>query len=54
MKTEVEAATASRQKEATLVADMLQEIDRLNPELTARRQAVLQVGPIFLCSFTIY
>ncbi len=51
---EMETVAARRQKEAALVTEMLQEIHRLNPEFTARRQAVLQVGSIFSCSFPIY
>jgi len=41
-KQEQEAARVKREKEATLVAEMLTEMYRLNPEFAARRQAVLQ------------
>lgn len=40
----LEAARAKRTKEATMVAEMLKEMHRLNPEFVARRQAVLQAG----------
>ncbi|KAF8817483.1 DnaJ-domain-containing protein [Phlegmacium glaucopus] len=43
-KQEQEAAKAKRAKEAVLVAEMLREMNRLNPEFAARRQAVLQAG----------
>ena len=37
-----EAARIKRANEAALVAEMLREMYRLNPEFTARREAVLQ------------
>jgi len=41
-KQEQEAARMKRAKETAMVAEMLKEIHRLNPEFVARRQAVLQ------------
>ena len=43
-----EAAKIKRVNEATLVAEMLREMYRLNPEFAARREAVLQVRICFL------
>jgi glutamyl-tRNA reductase len=43
-KQELEAAKAKREKEAAMVAEMLKEMYRLNPEFAARREAVLQAG----------
>ena len=42
-----EAAKLKRANEAALVAEMLREMYRLNPEFAARREAVLQAG---ICS----
>lgn len=39
-----EAARIKRANEDALVAEMLREMYRLNPEFAARREAVLQVG----------
>ena len=50
-----EAARIKRANEAALVAEMLREMYRLNPEFAARREAVLQAGYVFFlapCSFT--
>ena len=46
-----EAARIKRANEAALVADMLREMYRLNPEFAARRQAVLQAG--YVSSFLL-
>lgn len=43
VKQEQDAAKEKRAKEAAMVAEMLREMYRLNPELAARRQGVLQV-----------
>lgn len=51
-----EAARIKQANEAALVAEMLREMYRLNPEFAARREAVLQAGYVSLltpdCSFT--
>ena len=43
-----EAARIKRANEAALVAEMLREMYRLNPEFAARREAVLQAGFYFI------
>ena len=47
-----EAARIKQANEAALVAEMLREMYRLNPEFAARREAVLQARYAFLCLFT--
>jgi len=42
VKQEQDAAKEKRAKETAMVAEMLREMYRLNPELAARRQGVLQ------------
>ena len=49
-----EAARIKRANEAALVAEMLREMYRLNPEFAARREAVLQVRIWFLFFFEIF
>jgi hypothetical protein len=46
-KQEQEAAKAKQANEAALIAEMLREMYKLNPEFAARRQDALQVRYVF-------